>query len=146
MVAGLDRPSDFMTDSDPGAQIVEELAPDPSLGEIVLVKHYPSAFFATPLTSYLVEAGVDTLVIAGGTTSGCVRATAVDGSSLNFNVAIVADCVFDRLPTSHRSALLDVWMKYGGVLSLGEALGYLAADPHQTTGLAVASASPLQGM
>jgi maleamate amidohydrolase len=125
MVAGLDRPSTFMTDEDPGARIVESLAPDETRGEIVLVKNYPSAFFATPLTSYLVKAGVDTLLIAGGTTSGCVRSTAVDASSLNYNVAIIADCVFDRIQHSHMSSLLDVWMKYGAVVDSSAAIAYL---------------------
>jgi nicotinamidase-related amidase len=116
----------FMSDDDPGQQVVSQLAPRPDLGDVILYKEQPSAFFGTPLAGYCIKWGVDTLLLAGGSTSGCVRATAVDGASLNFRVAVIEECVFDRIELSHKASLLDIWMKYGSVISLKEALDYLS--------------------
>jgi nicotinamidase-related amidase len=63
--------------------------------------------------------------VTGGTTSGCVRATAVDGISRNYHVAVIEECVFDRIEASHKIALFDLWMKYCDVISLEEAFNYL---------------------
>ncbi len=109
-------------DGNPAADIVEELAVEE--GDLVLDKSYASAFFGTPLISYLVKMQVDTLVIVGGSTSGCVRATAVDAVTRNFNVAIVEDAVYDRIELSHKAALLDLWMKYCDVLNTEEISDY----------------------
>lgn len=106
----------------PGSRIVEEIAP--RQGELILDKSYASVFFGTPLISYLVNLGADTLIITGGTTSGCVRATAVDAASYGYKVAVVEDCVFDRIPISHKASLLDLWMKYADIISSDEALKY----------------------
>jgi nicotinamidase-related amidase len=70
---------------------------------------------------------VDTLIVAGGTTSGCVRATCVDAISRNFDVAVVEDCVYDRISVSHKVALLDLWMKYCDVISHQEVVQYINA-------------------
>ncbi|WP_209124263.1 isochorismatase family protein [Alkalihalobacillus sp. BA299] len=101
-------------DGRPETQIVDELAPTEK--DMVVDKSYASAFFGTPFISYLVKMGVDSLIIVGGSTSGCVRATAVDAVTHNFNVAVVEDCVYDRIELSHKAGLLDLWMKYCDVL------------------------------
>jgi maleamate amidohydrolase len=105
-------------------EIVAEIAPAP--GETVLKKAKPSGFFGTPLTSLLVERGVDSLVVCGGTTSGCVRATVVDGFSLNYSVAVVADATFDRVEASHWVSLFDMNLKYADVVDVPTALSALA--------------------
>lgn len=101
-------------DGNPASEIVECLKPTDR--DIVVDKSYASAFFGTPFISYLVKLKIDTLIIVGGSTSGCVRATAVDAVTYNFNVAIVEDAVFDRIELSHKAALLDLWMKYCDVV------------------------------
>lgn len=103
--------------------IIDELSPES--GEIIIDKAYASAFYATPMVSILVKLQVDTLIVCGGTVSGCVRATVVDAVSRNFNVAVIADCVFDRIQLSFKAALLDMWMKYADVIYAKEALEYL---------------------
>ncbi len=97
-------------DGRPETEIVEGLRPGER--DLVLDKSYASVFFGTPFISYLVKMGVDTLILVGGSTSGCVRATAVDAVTRNFNVGVVADAVYDRIELSHKAALLDLWMKY----------------------------------
>jgi nicotinamidase-related amidase len=106
-------------------QIVAEIAPGP--GEIVVEKSRPSAFFGTDLAGHLVLLRADTLVVAGGTTSGCVRATVTDGFSLGYRVAIVHECTFDRATLTHKVNLFDMNAKYANVLSLDEALAYLGS-------------------
>ena len=76
--------------------------------DVLLPKKHPSAFFGTPLASYLVELGVDTLVVTGCTTSGCVRGTVVDGFAYNFRCLVPHDCVYDRSQVSHAVNLFDM--------------------------------------
>ena len=102
---------------------MEEIKPQSE--DLVVDKSYASAFYGTPLLSYLIKLKADTLIITGGTTSGCVRALCVDAVSRNFNVAVVKDAVFDRIGASHKIALLDLWMKYCDVISVGETVNYL---------------------
>lgn len=90
--------------------------------EPVVKKRWASAFVGTSLRDLLRSRGVDRLVIAGGTTSGCVRATVVDAASLGFNTIVASDAVFDRLAISHHVSLLDMWMKYAEVLTTSEIL------------------------
>ena len=104
---------------------VAEVAPRP--GESLVPKDHPSAFFATGLTTRLVQAGVDSLLIAGATTSGCVRASAVDAFSYGFRVGVVADAVFDRVDAVHEVALFDLAAKYADLLSADEAVAAIAA-------------------
>ncbi len=92
---------------------------------MVLLKRYPSAFFGTPLVSFLTGAGVDSLVVCGITTSGCVRATVVDAMSYNYNAVVAADACADRLQLSHRVALLDMHMKYADVMLVDQVLAVL---------------------
>ncbi|MEV6845763.1 isochorismatase family protein [Actinoplanes sp. NPDC051411] len=89
-----------------GAEIHPAVAPSP--GDHVFVKKKPSAFFGTPLTALLIQLGIDTVLLAGGSTANCVRATAIDAMSLNFRTVVVEDCVFDRLAISHEVALFDL--------------------------------------
>jgi nicotinamidase-related amidase len=94
----------------------------PTEDEAVIVKAKASAFFGTALVSGLIKHGVDTLVLTGGTTSGCVRATAVDATSLGFEVFVGEDAVFDRVQLSHLVALSDIDAKYGRVHPTSEVL------------------------
>lgn len=110
-----------------GNDIVAEIAPQD--GDIVVRKQKPSAFFGTPLVSMLNEAHVDTVLVTGCTTSGCVRASVVDAFSYNFRVAVVEECVFDRFIASHKVNLFDMNAKYADVISLREALDYLESLP-----------------
>lgn len=112
----------------PGDVVVEELSPLP--GEVVIFKHRkPSAFFGTPLVSYLVYAGCDTVVVTGMTTSGCVRATVVDAFQYNFRCVVPAECTADRSQISHKVGLFDMQMKYADVISLEETIAYLETVP-----------------
>jgi nicotinamidase-related amidase len=97
-----------------GARIADAVAPDDS--DLVLVKKKPSAFFGTPLLGLLVDRGVDTVIVTGGSTSNCVRATAVDAVSYNFRTIVPEDCVFDRIDVSHRIALFDLDRQYADVV------------------------------
>jgi nicotinamidase-related amidase len=111
-------------DLPPGDVIVDELLPEP--GEIVINKgSKPSGFFGTPLASYLVHAGVDTVIVTGMTTSGCVRATVLDAFQNNFHVIIPHECSADRSQISHKVNLFDMHMKYADVISLEETVEYL---------------------
>jgi maleamate amidohydrolase len=118
---------DFHRHAQDGNEIVREIAPHE--GDIVILKDKPSVFFGTPLMSYLNELQVDTLLIAGTTTSGCVRATVVDAFSYNFKVVVVEECVFDRGQTSHQVNLFDMQAKYADVIPLQAALSYLNELP-----------------
>jgi len=112
-------------DGSKGTSIVQEIAPQK--GDLVIEKSYASAFYGTPLLSYLMKMKVNTLIVAGGTTSGCVRAACVDAVSRNFDAAVVEDCVYDRISVSHKVALLDLWMKYCDVISEQKAVRYVQA-------------------
>ena len=101
----------------------EAVAPRP--GDIEIAKYHPSAFFGTSLSSYLIGMGVDTLIVTGATTSGCVRSTVVDASSLNYKVVVAEDAVFDRLPSSHAVNLFDMASKYADVLPTSDIVAML---------------------
>ncbi len=96
-------------------------------GEPLLVKKYASCFFGTDLASRLVAAGVDTLVICGVTTSGCVRATAVDAIQSGFRPIVAAEAVGDRWSDAHDQSLRDLAAKYADVLPADEIAARLAA-------------------
>ena len=111
-------------DLPPGDVIVDELAPKPD--ELVICKsHKPSGFFGTELAALLVYDKVDTVVVTGLTTSGCVRATAVDAFQYNFDVVIPFECVADRSQISHKVNLLDLHMKYADVAPLDHVIDWL---------------------
>jgi nicotinamidase-related amidase len=104
-------------------EIVGEVAPQ--AGEPVLRKAAPSAFWGTPLAGYLKSLDVDTIVIVGESTSGCVRATAIDGRSNRYKVLVVEECVFDRHEAAHAINLFDIDQKYGDVIGVDEVVSYL---------------------
>jgi maleamate amidohydrolase len=107
----------------PLAEFADKL--QPKKGETVITKHYPSAFFETSLSASLVAAGIDTLLIAGVTTSGCVRGTAVDAMQYGFIPVVVRDAVGDRDSGPHEANLYDLQAKYANVVSQATALDYL---------------------
>ena len=104
-------------------EIVKEIAPQPS--DIVIHKLKPSGFFGTPLQSVLNDYGVDTLLVTGGSTSGCVRATVIDAFSFNYFVAVVEEGTFDRIQLSHKANLLDMNIKYADVMKAEQVAAYL---------------------
>ncbi len=100
--------------------IVPELTP--ASGEMVVRKTVPSAFFGTSLAPWLTQHGVQTLLVAGAVTSGCVRASVVDAMSWGFRPLVVSDCVGDRAIAPHDANLFDMAQKYANVMPLDEAL------------------------
>lgn len=106
-----------------GYDFVHEAAPEP--GELILPKTQASAFFGTPLATYLIGAGVDSLVLTGCTTSGCIRASVVDACALNFKSLVPSDAVYDRSPTSHAVNLFDIASKYADVVTTQVAIDRL---------------------
>ena len=94
-------------------------------GDALLVKKYASCFFGTDLVPRLLAYQVDTLIIAGCTTSGCVRATAVDACQNGFRPMVVKEAVGDRSAAAHEQSLFDLQAKYADVVSLAETLAYL---------------------
>jgi len=99
---------------------------EPAAGETLITKQYASAFFGTTLASTLTALSVDTLVIAGVSTSGCVRATAVDACQHGFIPLVVREAVGDRATGAHEANLFDLQAKYAEVVSLSQVCGYLA--------------------
>ena len=97
----------------------------PADGELVVRKTVPSAFFGTGLTPWLVQRGVETLLVAGATTSGCVRASVVDAMSWGFRPVVLADCVGDRALAPHEANLFDMAQKYADVRTFGDVLAEL---------------------
>ena len=95
--------------------------------EPVLVKLFASAFFGTELDERLRAAGCDTVIVTGASTSGCVRATAVDALQYGYRVLVPRDCVADRAVDAHNGSLLDIDAKYGDVTSVDEAIDAVAA-------------------
>lgn len=98
--------------------IIEEVAPIP--GEAVLRKLSPSAFWGTPLVGHLNQLGIDTVITCGESTSGCVRASVVDGCTYRFRMIVAEECVFDRHEACHAINLFDMNQKYADVLPLDE--------------------------
>lgn len=105
-------------------EIVKEIAP---LGnDIVICKTRPSIFYGTPLLGMLHGLGVDTLLVGGTTTSGCVRASVIEAFSNNFRVAVIEECTFDRGEVSHKVNLFDMNAKYADVLSISVVRDYIS--------------------
>jgi len=105
-----------LTETSPLSQIVPEVAPAP--GETVFCKRHASAFFGTDLAAWLAFRRVDTLLVAGCTTSGCVRASVIDASAHNLRPVVVTDCVGDRAIGPHEANLFDMGQKYADLMSL----------------------------
>lgn len=115
-----------MVAGEPLAEIVPQLPPQPE--DVVIVKQYASAFFGTSLAAMLTAQGIDTLIITGCSTSGCVRATAVDGMQYGFRVIVPRECVGDRHQAPHEANLFDIDSKYGDVVSKAEVMAYLESQ------------------
>lgn len=121
-----ERPDDPLAQEIPGI-----IAPLP--GDLVIDKAKASGFFCTPLEVCLRNMGVDSLIVAGTTTSGCVRASVVDGHSLGLTMFVVDDCCFDRFEISHLASLFDLNAKYATVITLPEATDYLSEMSQPST-------------
>jgi maleamate amidohydrolase len=104
----------------PASAIVPQLMPEN--GELVVRKNVPSAFFGTPLAAWLSMRGVQTLVVAGCVTSGCVRASVVDAMQFGFRPVVLSDCVGDRAIGPHDANLFDMSQKYAAVMTSVELL------------------------
>ena len=113
-----------------GYEFVAEVAPAET--DILVPKKHPSAFFGTPLASYLSNTGADTLVVTGCSTSGCVRGTVVDGFAYNYRVLVPQDAVFDRSAVSHAVNLFDMSEKYADLMPAQDALTVLRAIQQPT--------------
>ncbi|WP_223531908.1 MULTISPECIES: N-carbamoylsarcosine amidohydrolase [unclassified Pseudomonas] len=113
-----------MVEGNPLAAFCPEVLP--LAEEVVLSKQYASAFFGTSLAPMLLASGIDTLILAGCSTSGCIRATAVDGVQHGFRTIVVRQCVGDRHEAPHEANLFDIDNKYGDVINKQEALDYLS--------------------
>ncbi|MFM0374806.1 isochorismatase family protein [Paraburkholderia aspalathi] len=105
-----------LTLSNPASGFVGSMAP--IAGELEIHKTEPSAFFGTGFAAWLVNHRVDTLIVAGCTTSGCVRATVVDAVSHNFRTVVVEDCCGDRSVSAHNNSIFDMQQKYADVMRL----------------------------
>jgi maleamate amidohydrolase len=114
---------DLLVDGSPLAEIAAVLAPQPQ--DIVIRKGVPSAFFDSPLRQMLINLGVDSVLVCGFTTSGCVRATAVDALQCNFRLLVARDACGDRDRAAHEANLRDIGLKYGDVVSADEAMALL---------------------
>lgn len=108
----------IMNIAERGYDFVEEIAP--ADGDVLLPKKHPSAFFGTPLASYLIQTGADSLVVTGCSTSGCVRSTVVDAFSYNYRVSVPSDAVYDRSRIIHDVNLFDMDQKYADVSTTDE--------------------------
>lgn len=96
--------------------------------ELLVEKGKPSAFFATALLPLLIERGVDSLVVTGCTTSGCVRATVVDAFSYGFATFVPEDAVFDRAESSHMTSLFEMNQKYADVVPTDDVVTFLSGN------------------
>lgn len=112
-----------------GAEIVADVAP--LAGDLHFVKKKPSAFFGTPLQAYLTDRQIDTLIVTGGATCNCVRATVIDSFSLNYRTIVPREAVFDRIEISHEVTLFDIDRFLGDVLPTAEVLAYLDDLPRR---------------
>jgi maleamate amidohydrolase len=124
-------PLQKLTETAPGSQIVPQLTPQP--GEWVIRKQSASAFFETGLAGWLLQRGVDTAVIVGCTTSGCVRASVVDAFAYNFKCTVPIECVYDRSATSHAVNLFDMASKYAEVIPVSQVMQHIASLPRASS-------------
>jgi len=106
-----------------GAQLVPELVP--AAADLMFVKKKPSGFHGTPLLGYLVDRGIDTVIVTGGSTSNCIRATVFDASSYNYRTIVAEEAVFDRIPISHAISLFDMDRQFADVVAVPEIVAYL---------------------
>ena len=113
----------LLVEGEPLAEIDPKIPPAPE--DLVIVKNYPSPFFGTSLNSTLVSLGIDTLILIGCSTSGCVRAGAIDAIQYGYRVVVPRECVGDRHDGPHDANLFDINAKYGDVVATEDVIGYL---------------------
>lgn len=118
-------PSSNFSSLNPLSEIPEEIAMQ--AGDLLLEKQVASVFFHTGLIYMLLNLKVDTLLVVGNSTSGCVRASVVDAGGYQFKVSVIEECVFDRIEMSHAASLFDIQFKYADVVNLPEVYDYLSA-------------------
>jgi maleamate amidohydrolase len=116
-----------LVEGTPAVELDPRLSPGPN--DVLVVKKGASAFFGTNVAGILAAQRVDTVVVCGATTSGCVRASVVDSMQYGFQTLVVRDCVGDRAQGPHEANLFDMQAKYADVISLDEALHYVAGLP-----------------
>ncbi|MBO42125.1 MAG: hydrolase [Rhodospirillaceae bacterium] len=114
-----------MTETNDAYKILPELAPEPE--DLVVYKQRASCFYGTPLMSHLVGIGVQSLIVGGGTTSGCLRAGVQDAKANGFHVTLVEECCYDRSPINHKVNLFDMHHKYADVMKLADVIKHLKA-------------------
>ncbi len=122
-----DLSESYRTWDERACQVDERVAPAPE--DLVIEKENASAFFGTHLAAYLIELGVDTLLITGCSTSACIRSTATDAKSFRFRPVIISDCVGDRSAVAHVFTLADIQARFSDVASLAETVQHLQASP-----------------
>ncbi len=113
-------------------EIREEFKPQP--GDVVIRKARASAFFGTPLVAHLIQLGIQSVIMIGESTSGCLRASAVDAYSNGFHVTLVEECCYDRSFLSHQINLFDLHHKYADVMHVEEVVAHLESGIAVTTG------------
>jgi nicotinamidase-related amidase len=106
-----------------GAELVAQLKP--SSGDLVFTKKKPSGFHGTPLLGYLIGRQIDTVIVLGGATSNCIRATVFDAASYNFRAIVPQEAVFDRIPISHAISLFDMDRQFADVMPVEQVLEYI---------------------
>lgn len=112
----------------------------PQKGDVVITKQRASAFYGTPLAAHLTQLGVQSVIVCGESTSGCVRASAVDAYSCGYHVVLAEECCFDRSLTSHKVNLFDMHHKYADVMHVDEIVAHLAkTNANQNPGIKRAS-------
>lgn len=117
-------PSSYDDPDHEDLQIVDPVAPEP--GDRVFDKSYASAFYGTDLQTRLVQEDIDTIIVVGNSTSGCVRMSVVDAQQRGYQVIVPHECVFDRIQASHKIGMLDLWMKYADVVELDAATEFIS--------------------
>lgn len=128
-----------LVEGNPYAQTCDEVRPRPE--ETVVTKHYASVFYGTSLAAMLTANRVDTAILIGCSTSGCIRASAVDAVQHGFRTIVVRDCVGDRHPDVHEANLFDIDSKYGDVVMKSEVVTYLNSVAAARSGHAQRGAS-----
>lgn len=121
-------------------EIIDELQPGDR--DIVIHKLKPSAFFGTPLVSFLTQLKADSVIITGTVTGGCIRASVIDAFSYNYRIAVAEDACFDRLEVAHAINLLEMNAKYADVLSTTEIVDYVEGLPDDLFELPAGNAGP----
>ena len=106
----------------------------PEAGDLIIYKERASGFYGTPLVAHLTQMGINSLIVCGESTSGCVRASVVDAYSNGFHITVVEECCFDRSILSHKVNLFDLHHKYADVMHLEEVKSHFRQEPARKAG------------